>query len=590
MNYIAALLLFAIAMTIQARPLAQGERIRGWSILSDDEASASIVIAAAKKYDINHLQLSHEVVMNLCDLRAEKRRSLVAHLTSQAHAAGIDEVAVWDHALYSLDYYPERFRTGPGGTIDLDNPDFWQWFRADYRSLLDQVPSADAIVLTFIETGARVERQHSTKLLTSQEKLAALVNTVADIVIGERRMNLYIRTFSYSQQEYDSIIGAVERISRPEVRLMMKETPHDFFLTHPVDSYAGKINRSTLIEFDAAGEFNGQGVIANTWPQVLLTRWRTLSQRKPVVGYVARTDRYGNTHIVGRPGEINLWALKRGSENPDVRPEKVYEEFIAQRYGKKTVKALKEAFQNAEDIVTSSLYTLGTNTTNHSKLDYHSYASSYARHVSGKWLNPPVSTVGHGVDRKFHYWIDVVNHLAPAWAKTSRNDQLKEVPGVVKAGWLQPGEQMNGEYLGYIVREKNWGVRLAEESLARVAAVESRLRPEDATELRVYFERTLATARLHRATANAYFGFRVWCQGDKTVAPIVQEGLAEIDWAAKFIRDYPVRPPEGEWRWVEDPEKALEYARWIQTGWPTQTHGEAESAAGCTFPVPGAIQ
>src|SRR5205814_278769 len=101
-----------------------------------------------------------------------------------------------DHAFYSLDYYPEKFRTGPGGTIDLDNPEFWEWFKADYRAMLDRVPNADGIVLTFIETGARAERQHSVKLKTDQEKLAAVVDAVADVVIGERKLNLYARKFS----------------------------------------------------------------------------------------------------------------------------------------------------------------------------------------------------------------------------------------------------------------------------------------------------------------------------------------------------------------------------------------------------------
>lgn len=29
-------------------------------------------------------------------------------------------------------YYPARFRTGPGGTLDLDDPAFWAWLKQDY--------------------------------------------------------------------------------------------------------------------------------------------------------------------------------------------------------------------------------------------------------------------------------------------------------------------------------------------------------------------------------------------------------------------------------------------------------------------------
>ena len=136
-------------------PLRAGEPVRGWTILSNSEVDDLAVIAAAPKYRINHLELSHEVVMDLNEVRDEKKRSLVNRLVDSAHAAGIREVVVWDHALYELAYYPERFRTGPGGTLDLDDPAFWTWLKQDYREMLDRVPAADGIELTFIETGAR---------------------------------------------------------------------------------------------------------------------------------------------------------------------------------------------------------------------------------------------------------------------------------------------------------------------------------------------------------------------------------------------------------------------------------------------------
>ena len=36
----------------------------------------------------------------------------------------------------------------------------------------------------------------------------------------------------------------------------MKETPNDFFLTHPNDRYAGTIARPTVMEFDIAGDWS----------------------------------------------------------------------------------------------------------------------------------------------------------------------------------------------------------------------------------------------------------------------------------------------------------------------------------------------
>ena len=573
----------------RAGPLAPGQPVRGWTILSDREADGLAVIAASAAYRINHVELSHEIVHDLKEVREPKKRELANRLTDAAHQAGVQEVVLWDHALYELAYYPERFRTGPGGTIDLDDPEFWGWLKQDYRQMLDLVPRVDGIVLTFIETGARAERQHSTRLRTPQEKLAAVVNAVADVVVGERRLNLYARTFAYTHQEYENITGAIERFERPEIRLLMKETPHDFFLTHPNDFFAGRIARPTVMEFDVAGEFNGQGLIANTWPEYVLGRWSDFARRPHVIGYTARTDRYGDTRLVGRPSEINLYALKRAAEEPGVTADRVYDEFITARYGAAALPEVKAAFRNAFDIVTSSLYTLGTNVANHSALDYDPYQSSYARHVSGKWVDPPVVRLGHGVNRELHYWRDVVDHIAPPWAKSDRGAQWNEVPWVKTNGWITPGERMDREYLGYVLAEKDFGVERAKESLEHIEAARRDLRESDFVELHHYFSRTLLTAALHRAVAKAYFGYRVWARGGEHRTPevtqTVRDGLREIELFAEMIESYPVKPAAGQWNWVEDAAAARRYHRWITQGWPKETRGFPNPYGGLAFPA-----
>jgi hypothetical protein len=569
-------------------PLAPAEAVRGWTILSDSLPEDLAVIAAARRYDINHLELSHEVIMDLKDVRDARKQRLAATLADAAHRAGIREVVVWDHALYDLDYYPKQFRTGPNGTLDLDDPAFWAWLKQDYRDLLDRLPQADGLVLTFIETGARAERQRSAKLKTPQEKLAAVVNAVADVVIGERHLTLYARTFAYTHAEYDNIVGAVD-LFRPGVRLLMKETPHDFFLTHPNDFFAGRLARPTVMEFDVAGEFNGQGLIANTWPQYVLGRWRDFARRPHVVGYTARTDRYGATRLIGRPSEVNLWALKRAVEAPDVSAEQVTDEFITGRYGAASLPQVRAAFANAFDVVTSTLYTLGTNVASHSALDYDPYNSSWARHVSGKWIEPPVAHVAHGVNRDLHYWTDVVDHLAPAWAKTDRGAQWDEVPWVKKNGWVTPGDHMDATFLGYVRAEKDYGVAKARASLAHVDSARAALADSDWRDLHAYFERTLLTARLHRAVSTAYFGYRVWARGGEHRTPevtaAVRDALGELEEVAAAIKAYPLKPPPGQWSWVEDADTALRYRDWITKGWPKETRGVPNPYGGLAFPV-----
>ncbi|MDT7788646.1 MAG: hypothetical protein QOF58_7065 [Pseudonocardiales bacterium] len=537
--------------------------IRGWTILSDSDAGADEVIGAARKYQVNHLQLSHEVVMDLQDVRDPRRQAQVNRLTGLAHSSGVKEVAAWDHALYNLTYYPTEFRTGPGGTIDLDNPAFWDWFRTDYRQMLDLVPDVDSIVLTFIETGARVENQHSTRLQTAEEKLAYLVDQIAS-VIDERGMLLYLRTFGYYPAEMDRTIGAIDRVRNKRVRVMAKAQPHDFFLTHPIDVTVPRIKRPVLIEYDTTGEYNGQGKIANAFVAEHADRLRHYRELPNVIGYVARTDRYDESRIVGTPTEINLFALKRASEGAS--NSQIYLEFAARRYGLLAAPWVARALARSPEIITSTLYTLGSNTANHSRLDYDPYCSSYHRSVSGKWIDPPVTHVRHGVNKSFHYWIDVANHLAPPHCKTD-GILRREAGYVLDRGWVTPGNLMTQEYLSYLNVEKNYGVQLAEASLRDIEHVRKLLRPNDYAQLKSYFERTVLTAELHRATAKAYFGYRIYVQQPSAeLARSIWDGLDEAQTVAARVRAYPA-PPTGEWNWVIDAAQADLYLKRISEGW-----------------------
>jgi hypothetical protein len=546
--------------------------VKGWNILTDDTSEIESVINAAKRYDINHLQLSHKLIMNLSQLKDSIKQKEINGLLAEAHKAHIKEVTLWDHALYTLDYYPDAFKTGPQGTIDLDNPDFWKWFKQDYRDMMALAPTVDGLILTFIETGARAEQQYSKKM-GSSEKLAKVVNSIADVVIGELGKKLYIRTFAYTNEEYQTIIGCMTYLKSSKIILMMKETPHDFFLTHPDDQFAGKINRPTIIEFDAGNEFSGQGVIANTWPEHIIRRWKDLKRRKNVIGYVARTDRFGNTSAIGQPSEILLYALKRYSEDTTITAETVYNEFITSHYGSKALPSIKSAFKSAYDVVTSSLYTLGTCTANHSSLNFDPYSSSYLLHVSGRWIHPPVVFVKHDVNKQFHYWKDIIQHIAPARFKTPSAGLETYAPDVIKNKWVTPQERMDEEYLNYLVKEKKYAVKKAEAALENVEKTKSFIEPEKYKVLYNTFYRTLVTARLYEAVTKAYFGYRIYARGEsfrtKTVTTSIQQGLTDILSISKEMEAYDEPYPKGSWDWKGDAQMALTYYSLIaEKGWP----------------------
>lgn len=120
--------------TAPPEPPGAGTAVRGWTILSNSEPDALAVIAAAPAYGINHLQLSHQVVEDLTDLRDAARQQLVERLIAAAHGAGIREVLLWakppagqwnwvEDADAAMRYYELITRTGwPAETRGVANP------------------------------------------------------------------------------------------------------------------------------------------------------------------------------------------------------------------------------------------------------------------------------------------------------------------------------------------------------------------------------------------------------------------------------------------------------------------------------------
>ncbi len=546
-------------------------QIRGWNILSDNEENAYSVLDAANDYQINHLQLSHDIVHDLREVKDEKKQVLCNKLIDYAHDKGIAEVTVWDHALYPLEYYPDEFKSGPEGTIDLDNKEFWQWLKADYREMLDLIPCVDGIILTFIETGARVENQYSLHLKSASEKLAKVIDEIADVVINERGLALYARTFIYTREELKSIISCFDKVTNEEVKLMIKEVPHDFFLTHPLQSYIHQLKRPVLIEFDTGHEYNGQGIIANTFVGKTAERWRFYQQESRVIGYVARTDRYGTTKIIDRPSEILLYTLHALNQNPDISDDRIFNDFIIKKYGNEALDHIKPAFQNAYDIITSTIYTLGLCMANHSTLSC-DYQSIYNRFVSGRWMEEPFIFIEHGIDEKFHYYKDVVNHLAPAHNKEPGARLFLEDPFLNDSSWIITGELMNRDYLAHIITEKDYGVNLAENAHQHIQKAEPFVTSTQFQDLNQTFLRTLVKGRLSRGAAKAYFSYRIWtsdpAERNQQLLDIFWEGIDEMsDMAAIIIEEFK-DGPQGEWTWAKDLASVDNYVnRMTIEGW-----------------------
>ena len=70
-----------VSCTTENKP--ELERIKGWNILCNHLENAEMVIKKSKGYGINHLQLSHHIVMDLRHVKNPERAKMVNHLTKK---------------------------------------------------------------------------------------------------------------------------------------------------------------------------------------------------------------------------------------------------------------------------------------------------------------------------------------------------------------------------------------------------------------------------------------------------------------------------------------------------------------------------
>ncbi len=152
----------------------------GWNFTTYDMDYCKDMIRHAPEYGINHLELSHRIVMNTTNVlysleengRPEStpdphRRSNIRELIDYAHAYGIPEVTIWVHEFCTREMPAELAKLCYGEekddpinrrkrrVLDANHEELWQWLAWRYDKLFSDTtigcPQVDGVVLTFSE-------------------------------------------------------------------------------------------------------------------------------------------------------------------------------------------------------------------------------------------------------------------------------------------------------------------------------------------------------------------------------------------------------------------------------------------------------
>ena len=370
-------MLAACAAAAYAKPLVP---YRAWQFHKLDLPYVSATMKLARDYDVNTVVFSHGMIGYASQLfdgtdRGEKLRALAR----EAHAQNL-RVWIWVRELQNV---PERFLDGK--VVQLDRPGFWESLEARYEEVFAKYPEFDGVILTFHETQYRVfDAKQVASTMSMPDRFAKMIDTI-ERVCSRRNKDFVVRSFLYEPREMQWFREGYAKTPQ-RVMIQTKCEPHDWHPFYPDHPLIGAFpERRQIVEFDGSSEYTGKNRIPYTQPEYFERRWRYALSRRGVAGYNIRLDHAGYDAI-HTPNEINIYAMFRFTQDPNVAAADIWREWSAMRYGNQAAGEIEQALKPAFDIVNRSFFALKFWVTNHSRLPDFNYADGHLRSRStAKW-------------------------------------------------------------------------------------------------------------------------------------------------------------------------------------------------------------
>ncbi|MDX1932679.1 MAG: hypothetical protein SFU56_08750 [Capsulimonadales bacterium] len=306
------------------------QTVHGWLVHWPDPAYLDRVLAAAPRYGVNHLELSHDIIMQIDEATENAERGrLIESVAKRAKAQGI-KTFVWAHEINTRDKNAPLDPESPAGKA------FWEGRREAYRRTLAACPSVEGVVLMFGSSPLEVWDRPSTpgqgdgwQRRTPAERIRFITDLVGGVVREEAKKALFVRDFNHGPAQLASILEALKNDRR--ITIISKAEPQDFQPFYPHSFTLGAYGATPqIVEIDLCGEYWGQSVIPISLAEYLPFRLK-YDQGKGTVGAVGRVDCYSNSAL-GTPAELNLHAFRRALTDRDITADRIHAEWIENRY------------------------------------------------------------------------------------------------------------------------------------------------------------------------------------------------------------------------------------------------------------------
>jgi len=411
--------------------------IRGWMVHGTDRPYFMSVLAAAKKYGINHLEIAGDnPTFSEEFLQYPKQTALIEEVAKLGKQQGLN-VYVW---IREFNLRTRDLQTDPSTP---EGQAFWKGRQNALRSALRMMPSLAGVVMSYGSTPSEIWNVNGDafwQAMSQPQRIRFTTEKFRDVAVGEFHKRMYVRDFNHSPSQLHWLVEGLK--DEDGITMHSKAEPQDWQFFYPHSFAQGAYGKTPqVVEFDLAGEYWGCSHVPVSLVEYLKYRW-TYDKSRGAIGMVGRIDR-GDDRALASPSEINLYAHSILMQRPETTAQAIYDGWNSTRYGLKAgspaSKQLIDIYRRCTQIVKLQYYTLG-------------------------------------------FWTPK--------AQTSIADSMRSIESTIKgkstAQWDSSTKPTEGalldpspETVARILKEKTEAVRLAEENLIAFEKLQTAMRPGD---------------------------------------------------------------------------------------------------------------
>jgi len=346
---------FALACLISPSP--KPAALRGWMIHGTDRAYMMSVLAAAKRYGINHLEIAgNNPTFSEEFVQYPRQTALIEEISKLGKQQGLN-VYVW---IREFNVRTRDLKTDPSTP---EGQAFWQGRQDALRSALKMMPSLSGVVMSYGSTPTEIWHVQGDAFwqgMSQPERIRFTTEKFRDVAVGEFHKKMFVRDFNHAPDQLHWLVEGLKDESG--ITMHSKAEPQDWQFFYPHSFSQGAYGKTPqVVEFDLAGEYWGCSLVPVSLVEYFKYRW-TYDESKGARGVVGRIDR-DNDRALGSPSEINLYAHSILLEHPETSAQAIYDQWNAKRYGLQPGTAasrlMTEVYRRCTQVVKLQYYTLG---------------------------------------------------------------------------------------------------------------------------------------------------------------------------------------------------------------------------------------